>query len=535
MRKTALTKALLCIAGLFFTSCYTETKTPSFPELDLEAVPLLPLPVSVKAAPGSFGLDSLVRLSVSNRIPGSKNLSDQLSRLLYESTGWKLQAGEAPVRNKLLFWQPAPIDRRIELRLDRDLSTANPEGYELHAYPDSIILLGTSENGLLRGMQTLKQLVPHQPNNTLADHPIYLIPTGSIVDYPNWEYRGMMLDVARHFFEAGEVRKLIDQLAFYKMNRLHLHLSDDQGWRLEIKKWPRLTDIGGASEVGGTPGGFYTQEEFRELVNYAADRGIELIPEFDMPGHTQAAVASYPELNGTLRPPKIYTGTRVGFSSLDTRNEFTYRFVGDLFDEVGPLLPARIVHIGGDESEATSKVDYLYFLNRVRELADDRKLRIMGWGDISVARVDSTSIVQHWLYWKPEHAYRAFEKGARVVLSPANKAYLDMKYNEQSRFGLNWAGYITLDSVYAWNPEEEFPENRSLILGIEAPLWSETISNPDEMEYLAFPRLLAYAELGWTPRSHRDFDSFTSRLLGMQPFLEQDGIDFYRSPAVDWK
>lgn len=526
---------LLFATVMILVSCNTERRTPEFPALDMEAVPLLPRPVSVSPEPGSFPLDNRVRLSVPDQIPGSDNLRNQLSELIFESTGWNLETRQAPERNPWMFWKKRPVDRRIELRIDQNVSPANPEGYELHAYADSIILLSNAETGLLRGMQTLKQLIPHQSNDSLAEGRIFLIPTGSVVDYPNWEYRGMMLDVARHFFKASEVRDLIDQLAFYKMNRLHLHLSDDQGWRLEIKKWPKLTEIGGASEVGGTPGGFYTQEEFRELIRYASDRGIELIPEFDMPGHTQVAVASYPELNGTQRPPRPYTGTRVGFSSLDTRKELTYTFVADLFDEVGPLLPARILHIGGDESQATAKDDYLYFLNRVRDLADDRDLRIMGWGDISVARVDSTSIIQHWLYWKREHAYLAFEKGARVVLSPANKAYLDMKYDKESRHGLNWAGYIPLDSVYTWSPEGEFPENRSAVLGIEAPLWSETISNPDEMEYLAFPRLLAYAELGWTPKELRDYDSFKSRLAGIQPFLEKDSIDFYRSPAVEWE
>lgn len=525
---------LLCLflLGSVVSSC-AEEERPVTPALDLGETPFLPIPRYVRPDPGSFGLDSTVRVLVQTGTGRDSLLRAELLGFLFRRTGWDLGGNVQKDRYDLLFWKKSPVDRYLGLRLNDTLMPGQPEGYLLRIFQDSILLESNSELGLLRGLQTFKQLFPIQPNDTLAEYSIYTIPTGTIRDYPEWGYRGIMLDVSRHFFEPEEMKGLIDQLAFYKMNRLHLHLSDDQGWRLEIHSWPKLSQVGGSKEVGGTPGGFFTQEEFADLVEYADRKGILLIPEFDMPGHTQAAIASYPFLNGTNRPPELYTGTRVGFSSLATRKEVVYQFVDSLFSELKPLIGNAPIHIGGDESEATSASDYIYFMNRVKKMADGRGIRLMGWEDIAVADIDSTTTVQYWRGRKlPE---RALDKGAKLVLSPAWNAYLDMKYSEDSRYGLTWAGYIPLDSAYSWRPEEEFPDHRRSVLGIEAPLWSETISNPDEMEYLAFPRLLAYAELGWAPPENRDLHTFRERLAGIQRFLDEDGIDYYRSPSVNWK
>lgn len=526
-------KALSTLAAaLLLGSCGKGTPVV-YPELDLAESALLPKPREVEASLGSFGLDSLVRIEIGEGIARDSILRSELTRFLQKRTGWDLSGNFIPEKNNLLFWKKARKDRFIAFRLDAELLPDQPEGYQLQAFKDSILVTSSTELGLLWGLQTLKQLVPWKSNDTLAEFRFYPIPEGVIRDYPEWGYRGMMLDVSRHFFELEEVKALIDQLAFYKMNRLHLHLSDDQGWRLEIRSWPKLTEIGGASEVGKTEGGYYTQLEFRGIVEYARERGITVIPEFDMPGHTQAAVASYPELNGTSRPAVPYYGTRVGFSSLATRKEITYTFVDDLLSEVKPLVDGGIIHIGGDESAATESGDYRYFLNRIKGIADQKGIGLMGWEDIAVADIDSTTVAQYWT--RKKNAEIALSKGARLVLSPASRAYLDMKYTPTSRYGLNWAGYIPLDSAYSWQPEKEFPDYRKSVLGIEAPLWSETITQPDEMEYLAFPRLLAYAELGWSDPGHKNVDDFKRRLVGIQPFLEEDGIDFFRSPSVNWK
>ncbi len=206
---------------------------------------------------------------------------------------------------------------------------------------------------------------------------------------PKYGYRGAMLDVARHFFTVDEVKKYIDLLAMYKINKLHLHLSDDQGWRIEIKSWPNLTNYGGSTEVGGGPGGFYTQEEYIELVSYAQERFITIIPEIDLPGHTNAALASYPELNCNGKSPDLYTGTEVGFSTLCANKEITFQFLDDVIREISEITPGPYFHIGGDESHVTKEEDYITFINRSQDMVLKYGKKVMGWDEIQNADLKS--------------------------------------------------------------------------------------------------------------------------------------------------
>ena len=238
------------------------------------------------------------------------------------------------------------------------------------------------------GIQTIRQLLPPQIESSEKTNSKWLIPSVILEDSPKYAYRGAMLDVARHFFEVDEVKQFIDYLAMYKMNHLHLHLADDQGWRIEIEAWPKLTSHGGKTEVGGGKGGFYTQEQYKEIVKYASNRFITIVPEIDMPGHTNAALSSYAELNCDGKATELYTGTKVGFSSLCTDKEITYTFIKDVLTELAALTPGPYLHIGGDESHATEKEDYLKFVNRVQGIVRETGKEMIGWDETASSQLD---------------------------------------------------------------------------------------------------------------------------------------------------
>jgi hexosaminidase len=317
------------------------------------------------------------------------------------------------------------------------------------------------------------------------------------------------------------------------MNVLHLHLSDDQGWRIEIKSWPNLATHGGSKEVGGGEGGYYTQEQYTDIVNYAAARHITIVPEIDMPGHTNAALASYAELNKNKKATELYTGTEVGFSTLDTRSELTYKFIDDVIRELAALTPGEYIHIGGDESHSTKKDDYIYFMNRVQDIVTAYGKKVLAWDEIALATVKPGTIAQVWA--SVENANLAVGQGAKVLMSPARKAYLDMQYHKDTTLGLHWAAYIEVDTAYIWDPATYIPGiEQDDIVGVEAPLWSETVTNIDEVEFMVFPRLPGYAEIGWTPAELRNWDEYKLRLAAHGERFTAAGINYYASEKVPW-
>jgi hexosaminidase len=343
-----------------------------------------------------------------------------------------------------------------------------------------------------------------------------------------------MLDVSRHFFGVEDVKKFIDYLAFYKMNVLHLHLSDDQGWRIEIKSWPNLTTHGGSTQVGGGKGGYYTQDQYAEIVAYAGDQYITIVPEIDMPGHTNAALASYAELNCNGKATELYTGTRVGFSTFCTNKEITYRFINDVVRELAEMTPGPYIHIGGDESHATKIEDYIPFVNRVQDIVTEHGKQVIGWDEIALSTLKPNSVAQHWA--NISNAEKAVAQGAKVLMSPAVKAYLDMQYDSTTPLGLHWAAYIEVDDAYIWDPGSLVPGlNKESIIGVEAPLWSETLTNLDEIEYMVFPRLPGIAEIGWTPVSMRSWDEYKTRLAKHNKCFDAMGINYYQSKKVPWE
>ncbi|HNT54911.1 MAG TPA: family 20 glycosylhydrolase, partial [Anaerolineaceae bacterium] len=327
-------------------------------------------------------------------------------------------------------------------------------------------------------------------------------------------------------------KAVIDRLATYKLNRLHLHLTDDQGWRLMIHSWPRLAEVGGLTAVGGDPGGYYTQADYAEIVAYAAARHITIVPEVDLPGHTNAALSAYAELNRDGMAPAAYTGTRVGFSSLCTDRENTYRFLADVLGEIAAITPGPYLHIGGDEAAATPRPDYLRFIARLQRMVAGLGKQLIGWEEISRAELQPGAIAQAW---RSNLVTRAARQGAGVILSPARKIYLDMKYQPLSPLGLSWAGFVEVRQAYNWDPASAI---RNLpgeaILGVEAPLWTETVRSLADLDWLAFPRLIGLAEIGWSAQAVRSWGDYRTRLAAQAARLAQQGINFYRSPQVPW-
>ena len=526
MIKSFFTRFLaILFASAMIIACQEEKKKRiNFPPTDLAQNNLIPKPLKVIPTNKAFGLDRYTAIYTTQDVEGFSEAGQFLADKIKAKLDLDVYVNEKG---------DEPIERIIYINQSDSLELDSPEAYQLYITQDSVILNSNTAEGAFRGIQTLRQIIPEESIDTLAEQRIWPIPSGKITDNPNFGFRGAMLDVARHFFSVEDVKKYIDLLSYYKINVLHLHLSDDQGWRIEIKSWPKLTEIGGSTEVGGEAGGFFTQEDYKEIVAYAAKHYMIVIPEIDMPGHTNAASVSYPFLNGNGKTPKLYEGTRVGFSTFDTRKDTVYAFIDDVVREISVITPGPYFHIGGDESHVTKKNDYIHFVEKVEKIVQKHGKRMIGWDEIASAEVDSTSISQYWSNGK--NAQKAIKKGMKVILSPAKKTYLDMQYDTLSKHGLHWAAYIPVDSAYVWTPEEYEGIPMENILGVEAPLWSETISNIDELEYLAFPRVIGYSELSWSIKENRDWENFKVRLANQAPYLDRMDVKFYASPLIDWK
>lgn len=486
---------------------------------------LVPAPVSVEPAfRGEFLLTPTTPIIVQPADDRAVRVASHLAALIAASpeimTKIRTDVGEPPAGSIALLLAADP--------------PLGDEGYSLDVTPERITIRASQPAGLFYGVQTLRQLLPASIEYEAAPRVSSPIPVrpGRIVDRPRFAWRGAMLDVARHFFSVADVQRYVDLMALYKLNRLHLHLADDQGWRVEIKAWPNLTAHGGSTEVGGGPGGFYTQAEYAGIVAYAADRHITVVPEIDMPGHVNAVMASYPELNCDGVAPPLYTEIEVGFSALCVSKEITYRFLDDVIREIAGLTGGPYFHVGGDEVKKLTPAEYSQFIERVQSMVQSHGKEMIGWDEVTAAQLLPTSIVQHW---RPDAPPELLAKAPRLILSPANKTYLDMKYDRDTTLGLDWAGLIEVRDAYDWDPATlvEGTGERS-ILGVEAPLWSETPANIRDVEFLAFPRLPAIAEVGWSSQPARKWEDFRRRLAAQAPRWTALGVNFHRSPQVPW-
>jgi hexosaminidase len=519
-RKHSKATIVLTVVIIFVISLSCRTYTQS----NLSNESIIPRPVSINSTGGYFVLKANADIYIQGDSEELKKIGNYLANRLKPSTGFEIDVKST---------EKAPGSGNIYLTLSGTEPKMGKEGYELSITKKMVILSASSSVGLFRGIQTIRQLLPASIELSTRQPGPWRIATGTISDYPEYQYRGAMLDVARHFFGVDDVKRFIDLIACYKMNALHLHLSDDQGWRIEIKSWPNLAIHGGSSEVGGGTGGYYTQEQYTDIVKYANDQYITIVPEIDMPGHINAALASYAELNCNGKAAELYTGTEVGFSTLCTKKEITYKFVDDVVRELAALTTGPYIHIGGDESHVTKKEDYIPFVKKVQDIVHAHGKQVMGWDEISLSELNPYTVAQYWANF--ENAKRAVSQGAKILMSPAAKTYLDMKYDSTTTSGLNWAGFIEVDSSYIWNPATlVLGIGKDNILGVEAPLWTETITNMEEIEYMVFPRLSGIAEIGWSNASGRNWDDYKIRLGKQGERLKAMQINFYPSRLVPW-
>ncbi|WP_327084895.1 family 20 glycosylhydrolase [Nonomuraea sp. NBC_01738] len=477
---------------------------------------VVPLPAQVTPSGATFTLGQGATIYTS---PAVTSVGDYLAGLLRPSTGYALPVSTGTPSGG------------IALLLDASVS-----GYRLEVTAGAVTIRAATAEGLFNGVQTLRQSLPAAIESRTAGPGPWTVPGGVVTDRPRFAHRGAMLDVARHFMDVATVKRYIDDLALYKINTLHLHLADDQGWRVQIDSWPRLTTYGGSTEVGGGPGGFYTKAQYADLVAYAQSRYVTIVPEIDLPGHTNAALASYAELNCDGVAPPLYTGTNVGFSSLCIGKEITYTFVEDVIRELAAMTPGPYLHIGGDEAHSTPAADYVTFMKRVMPLVTKYGKQPMGWHEIAKADPAAGAVAQFWGTTTSDAPLAASAgRGVKVVMSPANKTYIDMKYNASTPYGLTWAGYIEVRTAYDWNPGTHVsgvPE--SAVLGVEAPMWSETLKRIDQVEFMAFPRLPALAEVAWSPQASRVWNDFRTRLAAHGPRWEAMGVTYYRSTQIPW-
>ncbi len=533
------TKSSLFLLVIFLAACKKDNSTL---KIDL----LIPKPMAVTKGNGAFDLLHSTSIYTSQGNKEVAFIANYLADKLRPATGYPLVVSTNAI----------PEDNFISLDLVSDASLGE-EGYQLTVDGASVKLLANKPAGLFYGIQTLRQLLPAQIEFASNQKGIeWKIPAVSIKDVPTYSWRGSMLDVARHFFSVEDVKKYIDYMALYKMNVLHLSLSNDQGWRIEIKSWPNLAIHGGSTQVGGGKGGYYTQEQYKEIVAYAQKQYITIVPEIDLPGHINAALASYGELNGGItlvpekgrinlstntgevggknKPTELYTGIEVGFSTLQYNQEATFRFVNDVIRELSSITPGEYIHVGGDEARVTKKEEYIKFINKFYEIVTANGKKMIGWEEISQADIKGDIIAQHWD--SPSYPKMAVEKGGKVLMSPAPKVYLDMQYDSTTKLGLHWAAYIEVKDSYDWEPttlvEGIAKEN---IIGVETPLWTETISTMKEIEYMLFPRFPGIAEIAWSKPEGRNWDEYKVRLAAHGKRFDVMGINYYKSKQVPWE
>lgn len=507
----------------------------------LHALPVVPAPAAITATGDApFVLDADVA------VDGDAEAAGLLRALLRARTGIPFRADARAVADA--------GSARITLGLEPGGAA---ESYRLDAADRAVSIVGADAAGLFYGIQTLAQLVAH-------DGAGWTIPAVRIADAPRFAYRGVMLDVARHFHGVDTVKAYIDRAASLKFNVLHLHLTDDQGWRLEMRSRPLLTARASGSAVGGDPGGFFTQDDYREILAYAARRHMTVVPEIDLPGHTHAVSLAYPELSeepvlsdhireivrdyGGALPVHgtPYEGMAVGFSSLKIHDETTYAFLADVLGELADLTPGPYLHVGGDEALGTDRADYDVFLERVTRMTADLGKTPIAWHEAgSAAGIAPSTVGQYWGFAEPadgmDEKARAFvTNGAMLILSPADAIYLDMKSDPDSPLGLTWArGVTTAQRAYDWDPAAVIPGvGDEAILGVEAPLWTETVRTLGDIDALAFPRIAAAAEAAWSPAvgksELRTWDSFAARVAGLAPLWTSLGIAFSPLPGIPW-
>lgn len=522
---------------------------------------------STDGAPVELGSGTVIK--VHPRDDAAAELGAQLSEALSSSTGHKVTVGQRSAGTA----DGATI--RLSTRGDASLGE---EGYTLDASGRRIAVEAAGAEGLFRGLTTLRQLLPDEIEAGEASDIDWTVPSVSITDQPRYEYRGAMLDVARRFYPVEDVKRFIDQMALYKFNTLHMHLTDDQGWRLTVDARPELTAIGGSTQSGWKPGTggpwFYTKADYQEIVSYAEEHFIEVLAEIDGPSHATAAKASIPEINCDGNAVAPYSGFNVGlptFCLTPERHNDVRAYLKDVLTEAAQQSSSDIVHIGGDEVPATTDEQMDWYVKTASEILTEQGKRVMGWHQIGASPLPEGSIMQWWAdagdqasigteNERPDvHELRnALEQGAKVVASPADRSYLDMKYDASVPYGLRWAGYVDLERAYSWDPISVTSSTdgsvslatEDQIAGVEAALWtdrayrgsdslptslSQFIPTSQYTDFTSFPRMPAIAEVGWSSPEVRSFEDFQERVVDHSERWDVLGIGYYRAPDVPWR
>ncbi len=500
---------------------------------------IIPQPVSVVPAEGAFALDEACRLVAG---AAARDVAEYAATLFNPL----LAAPQA-------LSESADSARPIAYAIDAAANLPSDEAYRLSIKPNRVDLVAKATTGLVHGTQTLLQLLHADPSGLAACE---------IVDYPRFGWRGSLLDTCRHFWNVDDIKRYIDLLALCKMNVLHWHLTEDQGWRIAIEAYPRLTEVGAWRDdgEGGRYGGFYTPEQLREVVSYAATRGVSVVPEIEMPGHSVAALAAYPELACRGGPFSVRTAWGVSDDVYCAGNEQVFAFLERVLSEVMALFPSKHIHIGGDECPKTRWSEcprcrqrmqdeglrdpfelQKYFINRMEGFLRAHGRVLIGWDEILETRAESVghktriefdesdsamalsadAVVQSWRGMQGGIA--AARAGHDVIMSPTTHCYLD--YSVES---------ISTEKAYAFEPvaEQLTPEQAKRVLGLEGNVWTENIAERDRLDFMVFPRLCALAEVAWSPLSSRSWSSFRERLRAQAPLLDTYGVRYWRDPAV---
>jgi hexosaminidase len=513
---------------------------------------IIPAPVELVMLKGAFTVDDKTGIVVSPLNGETTLAAGFLADMLRMSAMVALPVSESD----------RPRNNTVFMVIDTTLTTG-PEGYTLEVTKKKIILRSATAAGLFRGVQTIRQLLPAQVEvaGGLAGEVRPTVPACMITDNPRFSYRGMHLDVCRHFFTVEEIKKYIDILALHKFNTFHWHLTDDQGWRIEIKKYPNLMTIGSQRKEtlvghGGRPafvydgvphGGYFTREEIRDIVKYASDRFITVIPEIEMPGHAMAALASYPVLGCTGKPVDVMTRWGVFDDVFCAGKDTTFAFLEDVIDEVIELFPSEYIHIGGDECPKTRwekcpacqkriKDEGLkdehelqsYFVTRMEKYINSKGRKIIGWDEILEGGLAPEATVMSWRGIKG--GIEAARMGHDVIMTPSTYLYLDYYQSEPDGEPLGIGGYIPLEWAYSFEPlpDELTPEEQKHILGLQGNIWTEYISTPEHLEYMAFPRAFAVAETGWTPFMKKDFEDFLARFTAQRERYDLMNINYFK-------
>ena len=529
-------KVLILFFIISIFSCQNE---PSNSNTEMP-ISIIPKPAKVEKGNGYFTLNKETKI---NSKLGNKAF-EFLNLLVKNTSGYELKSGES-------------TENVIEFIGFQD-DVASNESYSLDIQESKIEIQAGGPQGVFYAIQTLRQLLPPDFEKSNAGKDSWLIPCVKIEDSPRFSYRGMHLDVGRHYFSVDFIKKYIDLLALFKMNRFHWHLTEDQGWRIEIKQYPKLAEISAfrkESVVGHNNdkprkmdgkryGGFYTQEEVKEVVKYAQDRFVTVIPEIELPGHSQAVLAAYPELACTEGPFEVATAWGV-MEDVFCPKEETFEFLENVLTEVMELFPSKYIHIGGDEcpkkrwEESAFCQDLIkkeglkdehelqsWFIQRIEKFLNSKGRKIIGWDEILEGGLAPDATVMSWR--GVQGGIEAAKQKHDVIMTPTSFCYLDYYQSRNPNEPLAIGGYLPLEKVYSYDPipEELTEEEAKHILGVQGNVWTEYIKTPEQCEYMAFPRGIAIAENGWTNFDQKDYDDFASRLANQLPRLEALEVNF---------